>query len=102
MDGVLRVDRRTDGRVGGWTISMGPFVGEKTGTGRAGEGAVSLVVDTGLTEQDKGCGEVSSVIVSVLTTSGIDVVVSSPTVFAADFDGSRISTISFVSTCVVC
>lgn len=82
---------------------MGPFVGEKTGTGRAGEGAVSLVVDTGLTEQDKGCGEVSSVIVSVLKTSGFDVaVVSSPTVFAADFDGSRISTISFVSTCVVC
>ena len=100
LDGVLRVDRRVDGRVGGSTLSMGPLVGDKTGTGRAGEGPASLVVDVGWIEQDEGCKKDSAMVSA--STSGIVVVVvvvgSNSTVFSVDFDDSRISTVSFVPT----
>ena len=101
LDGVLRVDRRVDGRVGGSTLSMGPLVGDKTGTGRAGEGPASLVVDVGWIVQDEGCKKDSAMVSA--STSGIVVVAvvvvgSNSTVFSVDFDDSRISTVSFVPT----
>lgn len=65
------------------------------GTGRTGEGRVTLVVDTGWMGQDEGCRQ-ASIINSDLTISGTVVVSSS--LFSADFDGSRISMISFAST----